>query len=70
MKVENPRFPLNGEVLCQECPFENMGNDCLEWMAAHRGKKPSHPGKCPTKKTYAEAVTLADKAIAAKEGRE
>jgi hypothetical protein len=58
MKVENPKFSHTGEVYCEDCPWHilNGSFSCLE-------------KDCPIAETYAEACTLADKAIAAKEGR-
>jgi hypothetical protein len=73
MKVEKPRIMdtgrRKGEVICDDCPLDEENNTDLRGTGVCAGWRGSDGKNCPTLKTYAEAVTLADKAIAAKEGR-
>jgi hypothetical protein len=61
MKVKNPKFGGNGEVIgCKYCPMDR-GDDstlCKDWW--YRNGKSSDLN-CPTAETYAEACDLAEK---------
>jgi hypothetical protein len=74
MKVENPKYHFTGrrkgQVICNHCPVDENTVNGLRGTGICGDFRGSDGKSCPTKTTYQEACTLADKAIAAKEGME
>ena len=52
-KVDNPRFDPIGDVLCDDCPFDDEKDTGVNALCLTEN--------CPTSSTYAAACELAEK---------